>query len=375
MVPIDLQNWINSLMEIPDIHDGFSRLQRQILLLMIRNDAWGPLNGGEIISTVQEQLRIPKENVDLVPKALLRLLLPEANRYPILEGDEFNADLGDLLITEQISEKFNDSRVSFSAFGKAILADNRQQLENLDLTAENRLSAKLPHYLLNGFEGPQCVSLPHNLSELIQGICACIDEPMLSVESLLNHIKGPDFPGGGALYNSEAIETWYGGGPADFIVRADVLQSEGKLDKGGAKLLVKPLPFMDNIDLVTSRLGAVCMDGKIGGIRNAESGGTTVMIELKSDANPGKVIQQLYEFKVLQTEMRVNIEAFSLNPAAKRETLTSLINAFVEHRILTLKEMSDSSSEEIRAEFRNDLLRLKTTFDDPRRTLIHAGSP
>ncbi len=198
--------------------------------------------------------------------------------------------------------------------------------------------AKLPNLLLNGSMGiavGMATNIPpHNLTELCNGIIALIDNPDVMVDELMEHIKGPDFPTGATIFNIEEIRSAYGTGKGSIVMRA---KSEIVDGKGGAfKIIITEIPYQVNKANLVEKIADLVREKKIDSIRDlrdeSNKDGVRVVIELKKDAYPKKVLNQLYKQTQLQDTFHVNMLALIDGLQPRVLNLKMVLEEYIKHR-------------------------------------------
>jgi DNA gyrase subunit A len=200
------------------------------------------------------------------------------------------------------------------------------------------LPSKLPNLLLNGSMGiavGMATNIPpHNLGELCDGITALIDNPKISVEELMEYIKGPDFPTGGIIYNKKDILAAYATGRGGMVVRAKADIQEVK--DGHFRILVTEVPYQVNKANLIEKIAELVQEKKLEGIKDlrdeSNKDGVRVVIELKKDAYPKKVLNRLFQITELQTTFHVNLLALIDGLQPRVLNIKSVLEEYLRHR-------------------------------------------
>ncbi|MFZ2189589.1 MAG: DNA gyrase subunit A [Candidatus Magasanikiibacteriota bacterium] len=200
------------------------------------------------------------------------------------------------------------------------------------------LPSKLPNLLLNGSMGiavGMATNIPpHNLSELCDGIIALIDNPKVSVEELVDFIKGPDFPTGGIIYNKQDIATAFATGKGGIIVRAKTDIQETK--NGLFRIIVSEVPYQVNKATLIEKIATLVQEKKIDGIKDlrdeSNKDGVRVVIELKKDSYPKKVLNRLFKLTDLQTTFHYNMLALIDGIQPRVLNLKTILEEHIKHR-------------------------------------------
>ena len=234
------------------------------------------------------------------------------------------------------------TEAKLSGMGMAIMADlDKDTVDftpNYDGTTVEPtvLPSAFPNLLVNGGTGiavGMATNIPpHNLGEVVDGICAVIDNPHLSFEELKRYIKGPDFPTGGDLLGYSGIDNYFRTGRGSIRIRGkiDIEQSE----TGRDLLIIREVPYGVNRSTLQERIAELCKEKvltDISGIRDLSKDQTYIEIELKRDARPQVVVNQLYKLTSLETSFAVNMLAIHDN-RPKTLTMLDAINFYIEHR-------------------------------------------
>lgn len=218
--------------------------------------------------------------------------------------------------------------------------DTVEFMDNYDGTRKEPkvLPAKVPQLLLNGTMGiavGMATSIPpHNLGELTDAIIALIDNPETTIEELMVHMPGPDFPTGGVIYNPEEIKEAYMTGKGRVIMRA---VAEIEDSKRGYRIIISELPYQVNKAELVAKIAELVKTKKIVGISDlrdeSDKDGVRVVIELKSDSYPKKVLNQLFKLTPMQSSFHVNTLALVNGLQPKVLNLKAVLEYFVAHRV------------------------------------------
>src|SRR3989339_890865 len=201
------------------------------------------------------------------------------------------------------------------------------------------LPAKLPNLLLNGSMGiavGMATNIPpHNLSELCDGITALIENSKVSIEELTEYIKGPDFPTGGIIYNKKDIAAAYATGRGGILMRAKTdIQETDKGDK--TVIIITEVPYQVNKARLIEKIATLVQEKKLEGIRDlrdeSNKDGVRIVIELKKDSYPKKVLNKLYKLTDLQTTFHVNMLALIDGIQPRVLNLKTILEEYLKHR-------------------------------------------
>ncbi|NTU69842.1 hypothetical protein HGB13_03425, partial [bacterium] len=184
---------------------------------------------------------------------------------------------------------------------------------------------------------------PHNLTEVTDAVIHVLDNPDATVDDLCNFIKGPDFPTGGIIYNSQDIKSAYATGKGRVVIRA---VAEIEETKGGKfKIIVTEIPYQQNKATLVERIAELVKTKKIIGISDlrdeSSREGVRVVIELKKDAYPKKILNQLYKYTSLQTAFNLNTVALVDGIQPRLLTLKEMISYFIDHRKIVVRRRTE----------------------------------
>jgi DNA gyrase subunit A len=368
---------------IPDVRDGLKPVHRRIIydmnLLGFRPDR----KHNKSAKTVGDVMANFHPHGDsAIYEALVRLAQPQSSRYPLVDGQ---GNFGDL-DNPPAAMRYTEARLTPLAMEmlRDISLNTVETRPNFDETQDEPvvLPTRVPVLLLNGSAGiavGMATNIPpHNLREVIDGIIAKIDDPTLDSIGLMQYIKGPDFPGGGRIIGTDAIREAYTTGRGSIVCRG-VATIETIAGGGGQQsrnaIIVTALPYLVGPEAFTKRVADLVKDEKIDGIRNlngeTDRTGLRVVIELKRDAHPDVVLNNLYKYSQLQQSFPVNMLGLRLAQSEPRQklgtaskekkpdprkckpftlTLHQLIDDFILHRIEVVVAATKFNKEKAEAE-------------------------
>ena len=200
------------------------------------------------------------------------------------------------------------------------------------------LPTKIPHLLVNGSSGiavgMATNMLPHNLSEVIDGCIAYVENKEITIDELMQHVKAPDFPGGGIIYGMEGVKAAMHTGRGRVVLRGNV--SIETKPNGREQIVITSVPYQVSRDILVSRIGHLVVDKQIDGITHVnnesnEKEGTRLVIDVRKDAVANVIVNQLYKFTDLQTSYGINNVAI-VKGRPKTLNLKDQISAFIEFR-------------------------------------------
>lgn len=325
---------------LPDVRDGLKPVHRRILYAMW--DIGLRANGKfrKSATVVGEVLGKYHPHSDVaVYDSMVRLAQDFSMRYPLVRGQgNFGSMDGDSAAAMRYTE------AKLSAISEEMLFDLDKEtvdfIPNYDGSRKEPrvLPAKLPQLLLNGTMGiavGMATNIPpHNLRELAGAIDYLIDNPEASVEDLMQFVKGPDFPTGGIIYDKKAILEAYATGKGGIVLRGKADIEEMK--NGGFQIIVSEIPYQVNKADLVMKIATLIKDKKIDGIKalrdESDKEGVRIVMELKKDSYPKKVLNSLYKYTSLQTTFHLNMLALVDGIQPKILTLKMILEEYIKHR-------------------------------------------
>jgi len=329
---------------IPDVRDGLKPVHRRIIYGMYELGLAPNERYRKAAKTVGDVMGNYHPHGDsAIYEALVRLAQPSASRYVLVDG---HGNFGDL-DNPPAAMRYTEARLAPMAMEMLadIEAETIDTRPNFDDSRREPvvLPSRVPTLLLNGSAGiavGMATNIPpHNLSEVINGTIAKIEDPDLDSKGLMQYIKGPDFPFGGIIMGTEGIEEAYTTGRGSIPVRG--LATIDQIPGGSGRqarmaIIVTSLPYMCGPEAFTKRVAELVREDKIGGISDVndetDRSGVRVVIELKRDAHPEVVLNNLYKHTQLQQSFPVNTLALVRGRPATLK-LADLIQEFIDHRI------------------------------------------
>ncbi len=327
---------------LPDARDGLKPVHRRVLYAMAEMGMRSTSRYRKSAGIVGEVLKNFHPHSDTaVYDTLVRMAQDFNLRYPLVDGQgNFGSVDGD----GAAAMRYTEARLATIA--DELLADiDKRTVDfqpNYDAsTQEPRvLPARLPNLLINGSAGiavGMATNIPpHNLNEICDAIVHVIDHPDANVEDLLEIVKGPDFPTGGAILGREGIKAAYATGRGRVVIRAKAFVEESQ--RGGRyQIVVTELPYQVNKAALLERMADLVKDGKLDGISDlrdeSDRSGMRAVIELKRDAQPMKVLNNLFKHTALQQTFGVNMLALVENGTQPRVlTLKRALQEYIAHR-------------------------------------------
>ena len=333
---------------LPDVRDGLKPSQRRILVAM--NDLnLAPGRGyrkcAKIAGDTSGNYHPHGEGV--VYPTLVRMAQDWVMRYPLVDGQ---GNFGSIDGDAPAAMRYTEARLTPIAM--ELLADLEKNTvdfrSNYDETREEPvvLPGVVPNLLVNGCSGIAVGMAtevpPHNLREICDAIVTIIDKPETPPEDLLKIVKGPDFPTGGIIYGTQGIRDCYLNGRGSMKMRSKVQVEEGK--GGRMSLVVTEIPFQVNKTSLLEKIADMVREGKIAGISDlrdeSDREGMRIVVELKKDANPKVVLNQLFVHTPLQSSFGAIMLALVDN-RPQVLTLRKLLDEYVRHRREVVKRRTE----------------------------------
>ncbi|HUW81632.1 MAG TPA: DNA gyrase subunit A [Phycisphaerae bacterium] len=333
---------ISTLMDraLPDARDGLKPSQRRILVAM--NDLrLGPRSKQRKCAKIAGDTsgNYHPHGEQVIYPTLVRLAQPWVMRYPLIDGQ---GNFGTIDGDPPAAMRYTEARMASPAM--ELLADlNLGTVDfepNYDETRTEPvvLPGKLPNLLVNGSTGI-AVSMatnmpPHNLSEVCDAVVALLDNPNITVDELMKVLPGPDFPTGGLICGREGIRQAYHTGRGQLTLRARLHTEEKR--GGRVQIVVDEIPYQILKSTVTERAAQAVKDGRLADVADIRDESDRkhpirFVVELRKDANPQVVINQLYKYTPLQSTVSIiNIALMGRQP--RTLNLKQLLEAFVDHR-------------------------------------------
>src|SRR5680860_602456 len=325
---------------LPDVRDGLKPVHRRILYAMWSIGLRSSAKFRKSATVVGEVLgKYHPHGDSAVYDSMVRMAQDFAMRYPLVRGQgNFGSMDGDNAAAMRYTE------AKLSAISEEMMFDIEKDtvnfLPNFDGSHKEPqvVPAKLPNLLLNGTMGiavGMATNIPpHNLTELSAAIEHLIAHPDASIEELAQFVKGPDFPTGGIIYNKQDILNAYATGKGGVVLRgkADIEEMKG----GGFQIIVSEIPYQVNKANLVEKIADLVKAKKLEGIRDlrdeSDKDGVRVVVELKKDAYPKKVLNYLYKHTQLQETFHANMLALVDGIQPKVLTLKMILEEYIKHR-------------------------------------------
>ena len=323
---------------LPDVRDGLKPVHRRILYNMYEDGLVYEADFRKSATTVGDVLgRYHPHGDASVYDAMVRLGQPFSLRYPLIQG---KGNFGSIDGDPPAAYRYTEAKMSKIA--ACMLTDIEKEtvdhVSNFDDTRKEPdvLPSRFPNLLVNGSNGiavGMATNIPpHNLTETIDAIIACIDDPMISVDELMQYIPGPDFPTGGVVMGKRGIRQAYTTGRGKIILRAKADIEE--YDNGKQRIVVTEIPYKVNKALTEKHIGELVRDGKLDGIsaiRDESTEDIRLVIELKKDANANVVLNNLFKFTELQISFGIIMLAL-VDKVPKILNLRQAIDYYIAHQ-------------------------------------------
>lgn len=345
---------------LPDVRDGLKPVHRRILYAMYEDNLTVDKPFRKSATTVGNVLGHYHPHGDAsVYDAMVRMAQPFSLRYPLIDG---HGNFGSIDGDPPAAYRYTEARMAKIA--NVMLADIKKEtvdfVPNFDEERKEPvvLPSRIPNLLVNGSSGiavGMATNIPpHNLGEVIDGVCYVIDHPEADLDDLCAIIKGPDFPTGGIVMGRAGIRAAYATGRGKIKVRARCEIEDMPGSSGRERIIVTEIPYMVNKARLVESIANQVRDKRIEGISDVrdESSreGLRIVIECKRDANAQVVLNQLYNYTQLQDTCSMNHLALVPIPHAGPDK--------VQPKVLSLREIIDWY-----ISFQKDVVARRTQFD------------
>lgn len=341
---------------LPDVRDGLKPVHRRILYAMWNLGLRPGAKFRKSATVVGEVLgKYHPHGDSAVYESMVRMVQDFSLRYPLVRGQgNFGSMDGDNAAAMRYTE------AKLAPISEELLSDIEKKtvnfIPNFDGSQQEPrvLPARLPNLLLNGSMGiavGMATNIPpHNLREVSAAIVHLIENPDATVEDLTQFVKGPDFPTGGIIYDRSEINRAYATGKGGVVMRgvAEVVETKS----GGFSIIITEIPFQVNKATLVEKIADLVREKKIEGIRDlrdeSDKDGVRVVIELKKDAFPKKILNSLYKQTQLQETFHMNMLALVDGIQPKILNLKAFLEEYIKHRDEVIRRRTEFELEKAR---------------------------
>jgi DNA gyrase subunit A len=358
---------------LPDVRDGLKPVHRRVLFGM--SELGLPYGRAHKKSAriVGEVLGKYHPHGDgSVYDAMVRMAQDWSLRYPLVDGQ---GNFGSMDGDSPAAMRYTEARLA--RISDEMLADiNKETVDfklNFDDSIEEPtvLPAKIPNLLINGASGiavgMATNMLPHNLSEVVDGIKAAVDNPDITIAELMEHIKAPDFPTGGTIYGYAGVKEAFETGRGRIVVRGKASIETGP--NGKESIIITEIPYQVNKAGLVAKMAELVNEDKIDGISDirdeSDRRGLRIVVEVKKDAMANVILSKLYKYTPLQSSYGVNNVAL-VNGRPRTLNLKGLIDEFIKFRleVIVRRTQYDLRKAEERAHILEGLLKALDNIDE-----------
>ncbi|MBR3176856.1 DNA gyrase subunit A [Candidatus Saccharibacteria bacterium] len=334
---------------LPDVRDGLKPVNRRILYAMNKNGWKAPhatVKSARIVGEVMGKYHPHGDSS--IYDSMVNLAQPWKMRYTLVEGQ---GNFGSMDGDEAAASRYTEARMD--KVGAELLADIEKNTvdfrDNFDGTEQEPvvLPAAVPNILLNGQMGiavGMATNIPpHNLGEVVDATIAQIDNPEITLEELMKHVKGPDFPTGAEVYGGAPMKQAYETGRGSVTIRAVANIEEKK--NGRYAIVITEVPYGMSKEAFVDKVRELVLAKKLDHISDARDesarGKIRVVVELKKDAFPKKILNQLYKLTGLQTSFHYNVLALVDGIQPKVMGLKEILAEFIKHRQKVIRRRTE----------------------------------
>ena len=343
---------------LPDVRDGLKPVHRRILYAMHEDGLTPDKEYRKCATTVGNVLgRYHPHGDASVYDALVRMAQDFAMRYPTVDG---HGNFGSVDGDPAAAYRYTEARMSKLSLNMLtdIEKDTVDFMPNFDETRKEPivLPSRIPHLLVNGSNGiavGMATNIPpHNLGEVIDGIIALIDNPDITVDELMEHIPGPDFPSGGLIMGKAGIRSAYHTGRGKLRVRARAEIVDWKENRH--KIVITEIPYMVNKARLIEKIAELVHDKRVEGISDlrdeSDRDGMRIVVELKTGANAQIILNQLYKYTQLEDTFSVIMLALVNQTDPKVLNLKQVLEHYVkfQEEVITRRTKFDKAKAEAR---------------------------
>jgi DNA gyrase subunit A len=333
---------------LPDVRDGLKPVHRRILYVMDKNNLRSGSKHTKSAQIVGEVMGKYHPHGDTaIYDSMVRLAQPFNTRYPLVDGQ---GNFGSMDGDPAAAYRYTEARMTKAS--EALLEDIDKETvpfrDNFDGSQQEPevLPAKLPNLLLNGQMGiavGMATNIPpHNLNELVDATIVQIDNPEATLDDLTEHVKGPDFPTGAIIFGRESIRTAFATGRGGVIIRGVAeIEETGKRHR----IVITEIPYAVNKAGLVEKIATLVNEKKLAGISDirdeSSRGSVRIVIDLKKDAYPKKLLNQLYKLTPLQTTFHYNMLALIDGIQPRVLGLQDIIIEYIKHRQTVVRRRTE----------------------------------
>ena len=333
---------------LPDVRDGLKPVHRRILYAMLEDGLKSDAKFRKSATVIGSVLGRYHPHGDIaVYDALVRMAQDFSLRYPLINGQ---GNFGSIDGDSAAAYRYTESRLAKIA--EELLVDIEKETVDWQPNYDNTrlepkvLPAKFPNLLVNGTMGIAVGMTtnipPHNLAEIAEATKYLIDNPQAEIKDLVKFVPGPDFPTGGYVYNKSIAET-YALGKGSVTMQAAAEIQEQRSNQFG--IVITAIPYQVNKSELIIKMAELVSEKKIEGIRDirdeSDREGLRIVIELKNDSNPQKVLNFLYKHTDLQKDFHLNMLALVNGLQPQVMSLKDILSAWIKHRQEVIKKRTE----------------------------------
>ncbi|HSX32896.1 MAG TPA: DNA gyrase subunit A [Candidatus Saccharimonadales bacterium] len=334
---------------LPDVRDGMKPVHRRILYTMNRDGLRSSAKHRKSANVVGAVMGDYHPHGDAaIYDAMVRMAQPWSMRYMLVNGQ---GNFGSMDGDPPAAMRYTEAKMARVA--EELLGDIEKETvafrDNYDgrLQEPSVLPAKLPNLLLNGQLGiavGMATNIPpHNLSEVIDATIEQINKPEATLDDLLKHVQGPDFPTGGIVYGKDSLRTAYATGRGGVVVRGVAEIAEN--NKGRHQIIITEIPYALNKETLVIKIADLVKEKKITGISDIRDesarGNVRIVIDLKKESYPKKLLNQLYKLTPLQTAFHYNMMALVDGIQPRVLGLQDIIQEHIKHRQIVVRRRTE----------------------------------
>jgi DNA gyrase subunit A len=333
---------------LPDVRDGLKPVHRRILYVMDKSNLRSGSKHTKSAQIVGEVMGKYHPHGDTaIYDSMVRLAQPFNTRYPLVDGQ---GNFGSMDGDPAAAYRYTEARMTKAS--EALLEDIDKETvpfrDNFDGSQQEPevLPAKLPNLLLNGQMGiavGMATNIPpHNLNELVDATIVQIENPEATLDDLMEHVQGPDFPTGAVIYGRESIRTAFATGRGGVIIRGVAeIEETGKRHR----IVITEIPYAVNKAGLVEKIAMLVNEKKISGISDirdeSSRGSVRIVIDLKKDAYPKKLLNQLYKLTPLQSTFHYNMLALVDGIQPRVLGLQDIIIEYIKHRQIVVRRRTE----------------------------------